>query len=107
MGISDWSVNAYLVYFLVSGTLSLLGGLYLSIIGRQHPLDTRILLNGIWDVATASGLLVLFRTKTIENAWAVIIATGVLSFAGRGIVFLIAKSRGTIKPVQTEESKRQ
>src|SRR5437764_111342 len=106
MTVSDWSVNAYLVLFMVLAGVGVLIGLYLSIVGRQHPLDNPKLLRGILDLAVTSGFFILFRTKIIENGFVVLLAVAVLWIAVDIVVRSIVKSRGTlIEPVQTEESK--
>lgn len=107
MDISDWSVNAYLVFTLISSAVSVLGGLYLSIAGRQNPLDTKILIRGIWGLAIGAGVLALFRTQTIDNSWVILSAFWMLYAGGEGLIYLIGKHRVPIEPVYTEESKRE
>lgn len=77
---SSYSVTAYLILVLVSGTSSVLTGIYLSVKSPRYALATRILLRGCLWIVIASVFLILFRTRIIENTWGVFISVGILLF---------------------------
>ena len=90
---SSYSVTAYLILVIVSGTFSVLTGIYLSIKSPRYALATRILLRGCLWIAIASIFLILFRTRIIENTWGVFISVGILLFLNEYVMIGIERIR--------------
>jgi hypothetical protein len=90
---SSSSVTAYLILVILSGTFSILAGIYLSLKSPRYAVAAKILLRGCLWIAIASVFLILFRTGRIENAWGVFISLGILLFLNEYVMLGIEKVR--------------
>lgn len=105
MEISEWSINAYLIFVIFSGLLSFSTGVYLTLGG--DPASSRKMWSGAWEIIIALCSIGLFRNGIVQNTWVLFVAVAVLvaiPYLLRMLRELLEEARGSsLRSCRNEE----